>query len=28
MWTDDVRTEEYGRRLASIASELPGVTPA
>jgi [ribosomal protein S18]-alanine N-acetyltransferase len=28
MWTDDVRTEEYGRRLASIASELPGVPPA
>jgi ribosomal-protein-alanine N-acetyltransferase len=28
MWTDDVRTEGYGRRLGSIASELPGVRPS
>jgi ribosomal-protein-alanine N-acetyltransferase len=28
MWTDDVRTAEYGRRLDSIARELPeGVRP-
>ena len=25
MWTDDVRTEAYGRRLEAIAEELPGV---
>ena len=24
MWTDDVRTEFYARRLASIATEVPG----
>ena len=23
MWTDDVRTPDYGRRLASIVAELP-----
>jgi ribosomal-protein-alanine N-acetyltransferase len=28
MWTDDVRTEDYGRRLGSIAEGLPGVRPA
>ena len=28
MWTDDVRTEEYGRRLESIAGGLAGVRPA
>ena len=28
MWTDDVRTEGYGRRLDSIAGELPGVRPS
>ena len=29
MWTDDVRSKEYARRLAGIAAELPeGVRPA
>ncbi len=29
MWTDDVRTREYARRLERVAAELPeGVRPA
>jgi ribosomal-protein-alanine N-acetyltransferase len=29
MWTDDVRTREYSRRLATIAEEMPeGVRPS
>jgi ribosomal-protein-alanine N-acetyltransferase len=27
MWTDDVRTEPYARRLTSIAVEIPGAEP-
>ncbi len=27
MWTDDVRTDAYARRLASIAEEIPGAEP-
>ena len=23
MWTDDVRTQEFGRRMSSIAATLP-----
>jgi hypothetical protein len=29
MWTDDVRSKAYARRLAAITAELPqGVRPA